>query len=145
MSLLENNNWAQAFISPVGRLLSQKQVEKMNVFVVVCPAVICLGLLLGIFFGLNFPEIRKNTVFTPANCTVIQKQVVPYRYCYKSCPGCYTYYGSRSCSSAQSQNAMYSKYDLSVIPSVRYNITLSFRKSHSLPSPSAGGLMRQWI
>ena len=65
----------------------------------ICSAV-CLGWALGIFFGLNYPEIRRNTVFVETNCTVGDPvSVVPYRYCYKTCSYCTQSFDDGTCSS----------------------------------------------
>ena len=76
--------------------------------------VICVGWALGIFFGLNYPEIRRNTVFVSSNCTVhAPVQVVPYRYCYKTCSYCASYYGD-TCGAKHAIDESIDKYDLSV-------------------------------
>ena len=64
------------------------------------------------FFGLNYPEIRRNTVYIPTNCTILSTSVVPYRYCSKSCTYCSSYYG-RSCNGVSALDQQLDKYDLS--------------------------------
>ena len=76
-------------------------------------SIVCCGWMLGVFFGLNLPEIRRNTVYFPTNCTVISTSVVPYRYCSKSCTYCSSYYGTRTCVAISDLNQQLDKYDLS--------------------------------
>ena len=77
--------------------------------------VVCLGWALGVFFGLNYPEVRRNTVFVDTNCTVSAPlSVVPYRYCFKSCSYCMD--ASRqdhSCDYKEELDLSIDKYDLS--------------------------------
>lgn len=46
----------------------------------VCSFVVCLGLFFGFFFGLVYPEVRKNTLYQKTKCMTLSTQVVPYRW-----------------------------------------------------------------
>jgi hypothetical protein len=84
----------------------------------------CLSLWLGIFFGLNYPEIRINTQYKLSQCTVLSSSLtaayccyvnvsivsfLAYYCCQYSCSYCSEcgYFGSSaSCSSVVSKNAL---------------------------------------
>ena len=56
-----------------------------------------------VFATLNYHEIRKNTVFQPAECEPyhagpLQPEIKPYRHCYTSCFGCFPTWSPVPCS-----------------------------------------------
>ena len=88
-------------------------MKKWAVFTGICSAV-CLGWALGIFFGLNYPEIHRETVFVETNCSVgAPVTVVPYRYCDKYCSDCAESHSNVTCSSKSALDWSMDKYDLS--------------------------------
>jgi len=66
---------------------------------------------LGIFFGVNYPEIRKNTVFQRTSCRTISSEIKPYRACSKGCTSCSSCNGCNTCKSMLAIHASRSKYD----------------------------------
>lgn len=78
----------------------------------VCSFVVCLGLFFGFFFGLVYPEVRKNTLYQKTKCMTLSTQVVPYRDCYKSCGGCSSCSLCISCSVKMGIHSTRDKYDL---------------------------------
>lgn len=39
----------------------------------------------GVFFGLNYPEIKLKQQFTQTNCTIVKQEIVQYKCCHKEC------------------------------------------------------------
>jgi hypothetical protein len=73
---------------------------------------VCCGWLFGVFFGLNYSEIRRNVAYIDTNCTILGTSVVPYRYCTKTCSYCTSYYGDRTCNGQYLLDQQLDKYDL---------------------------------
>ncbi len=84
-------------------------------------SLVCLGWALGVFFGLNYPEIRRNTAFVQTNCTVrFPSRVVPYRYCSKSCSYCTDApWGAPTCGQQAALDQSIDKYDQSAATEAR--------------------------
>jgi hypothetical protein len=61
------------------------------------------SLFFGLFFGLNFPEVRINTVYKPSVCHVENVVIVPRYCCYRSCSSCSSCFGAQSCSAMIAQ------------------------------------------
>lgn len=53
----------------------------------VCLTLIPLSLFFGLFFGLNYPEIRQFD-FVPTTCTTLYTAILPRYCCRKDCDGC---------------------------------------------------------
>ena len=80
------------------------------------------GLVFGVltivcFFGLNYPELRKNLVYLPAVCepyadTQIRPEIRPYRHCYMTCFGCHESWSRTSCSTRLGMHYRINEYDL---------------------------------
>ena len=66
--------------------------------VIVC----CFTLAFCLFFGLGWPEVRKNTMWPEAECSIIGSTVRTYADCYSTAPVLFTCnecYGRPSCTS----------------------------------------------
>ena len=70
-----------------------------------------------VFATLNYHEIRKNTVFQPAECEpyyagLLQPKIKPYRHCYTSCFGCFPTWSPVPCSFKMGLHHSINQYDM---------------------------------
>ena len=77
-----------------------------------CGACICCtAIFLSIFFAVNLPEIRRNTVYQYTECTVTDVRTIPFRACSVAC-SCSDCVGCPSCSGKWAVHESRDKYNL---------------------------------
>eukprot|EP01043_Picozoa_sp_COSAG02_P045579 COSAG02_NODE_4184_length_5655_cov_2.189885_3_plen_160_part_00 len=98
--------------------------------------VVCFTLAFGLLFGLGWPEVRKNTMWPEAQCTVLGSVVRTYANCHarSAFSGCQECSHEPRCSDLKSSFASSDDNTHVVLGTDRYNM----KTAHAAPDECGG-------